>query len=157
MNITTKTGPEPDKQIQDTPDRLAELEHVVKTGLSTYQEVGAALDEIKADKLYRRLGYNTFKQYLLDRWSISRAHGYRLINAAKVAKMSPIGDKPENEHQARPKPVSKVVFSLDAEFESFKSMVERWEQALSMDDFAKFMERIVSYLVLEPETEKEAA
>lgn len=158
MNIESNTGPEPEKQIQDTPDRLAELEHVVKTGLSTYQEVGAALDEIKTDKLYKRRGYKNFKQYLFDYWSMSRAHGYRLINAAKKAEMSPIGDKPKNEHQARPKakPVSKVINNLDAEFNSFLATVERWKKALSTNDYHNLIARVVEF-VGERVAEKEAA
>jgi transcriptional regulator of aromatic amino acid metabolism len=156
MDKSINSGSDPDKN-QNTQHRsLAELEGIVRTGLATYQEVGSALDEIHEHKLYRELKYKNFKTYLQERWGISRAHAYRLINAAKVAEMSPIGDKPENEYQARTKPViekrskakpaSKVVFNLDAEFESFKATVERWEKALSTDDFAKLMERVAEFV-----------
>jgi len=148
-----KTGPEPEEQSQDTPDRLTVLEHEIKEGLTTYQGVGAALDEIKANKLYKRRGYKTFKLYLQEHWGISRAHAYRLINAAKVAEMSPIGDKPKNEYQARPKEkrskaklVSKVVSNLDAEFDSIIATVERWEKALSPEDYRKLISLVVEFI-----------
>jgi len=78
---------------------LAELEEVVKTGLAKYHEVGNALDEIHARKLYKPQ-YKNFKTYLLERWGISRAHAYRLMNAAAIANCLPVGDRPETERQA---------------------------------------------------------
>jgi hypothetical protein len=91
VDVIPKTGSGPEN-VQDTPSRLTELENEIRGGLATYQSVGNALDEIKADKLYKRRGYKTFKMYLQEHWGISRAHAYRLMAAAKVAEMSPIGD-----------------------------------------------------------------
>ena len=160
MSENIKTGPAPEEQNQDTPDRLTVLEHEIKEGLATYQGVGAALDEIKANKLYKRRGYKSFKLYLQEWWGISRAHAYRLINAAKVAEMSPIGDKPKNEYQARPKAkaktVSKVINNLDAEFDSFLATVERWEKALSAEDYQKLIALVVES-ICKRVAEKEAA
>ena len=96
-----QNGSAPDGQT--TPARtLAELEQIVETGLARYQEAGNALGEINSRGLYKTT-HPTFEAYLKEKWGISRAHGYRLINAAKVAEMSPIGDKPANEHRARKK------------------------------------------------------
>jgi hypothetical protein len=143
-----KTGPEPEEKSQDTPSRLTELENEIREGLATYQSVGKALDEIKADKLYKKLGFKNFKTYLLERWGISRAHAYRLMAAAKVAEMSPVGDKPKSERQAnnRSEKRSKVVSNLDAEIESFKANVERWEKALSFPDYRNLIARVVELL-----------
>jgi hypothetical protein len=72
--------------------------------------------------------------------------------AAKVAKMSPIGDKPANEHQARirkskaNKPFSKVVFDLNVEFETFTQLINRWENALSRSDYRGLLERVDLYV-----------
>ena len=41
--------------------------------------------------------------YCRDRWGMNRAHAYRLIDAANVAdNLSPEGDIPTSERQARP-------------------------------------------------------
>ena len=158
MSENIKTGPAPEEQNQDTPDRLTVLEHEIKEGLATYQGVGAALDEIKAHKLYKRRGYKTFKTSLPEHWGISRAHAYRLINAAKVAEMSPVGDKPKSERQAnnRSEKRSKLVSNLDAKFESFKATVERWEKALDSADYRNLVARVVEF-VCKTVAEKEAA
>ena len=45
----------------------------------------------------------TFEEYCKERWGMNRAHAYRLIDAAEVVNnLSPIGDIPVNESQARP-------------------------------------------------------
>ena len=81
--------------------RLAELENVVEHGLATFLEVGAALLEIRDSRLYLA-GHDSFEAYCRDRWNLERAHAYRLIDAGKVAEaLSPMGDSPVNERQAR--------------------------------------------------------
>ena len=50
-----------------------------------------------------RLFCSVFEDYCRERWGWSRAHAYRQIDAAKVSKnLSPIGDIPITESQARP-------------------------------------------------------
>jgi len=57
--------------------------------------------EIRDNRLYRS-DYATFEEYCRERWGWNRAHAYRQIDAAKVARtLSPIGDIPKNEAQAR--------------------------------------------------------
>jgi hypothetical protein len=81
---------------------LDELEQVVRKGLGTFIEVGVALVEIRDRRLYRDAGYTTFERYCRERWGWSRQHAYRLIDGAQVAALvSPIGDTPANESQAR--------------------------------------------------------
>jgi hypothetical protein len=63
--------------------------------------VGNALLEIRERRLYREQ-FSRFEDYCQDRWNWSRAHAYRLIDAAQVVhNVSPIGDTPKNEAQAR--------------------------------------------------------
>ena len=59
--------------------RLATLEAIVERGLSTFLDVGTALAEIKESKLYLG-GYDTFEDYLLKRWRMSKSRAYQLIN-----------------------------------------------------------------------------
>lgn len=80
--------------------RLAVLEQIVKDGKGAFLAVGMALVQIRDDRLYRA-EHATFEEYLEKRWDISKSYGYRLIAFAKQVEMSPIGDKPETESQAR--------------------------------------------------------
>lgn len=88
------------------PERsdLKRLEKVVRGGLQTAFEVGAALLEIRDQKLYREKA-KTFEAYCQAEFEIDRSYAYRLIDAHEVnaiVKMSPIGDKIElNEWQCR--------------------------------------------------------
>lgn len=64
-------------------ERLKELEHVIKDGLYTYFEVGAALMKIRDSELYRAT-HSTFESYCRDTFQISRAQAYRLIDSHNV-------------------------------------------------------------------------
>jgi rubrerythrin len=84
----------------DERELLAELEAVVERGMQTFIEVGQALMAIRDQRLYRET-HSSFEKYLDERWGISRAQGYRVIDAARVADaVSPIGDV-KNEAIAR--------------------------------------------------------
>lgn len=82
--------------------RLAELELVVERGLATFVEVGAALLEIR-DERYYRTTHRTFEDYCRERWDMSRARGYQLMDAARVveAVSTTVDTAPANEAQAR--------------------------------------------------------
>lgn len=81
---------------------LAECEGVIRRGIKTFVEVGNALLTIRAQRLYREQ-FKTFEAYCRERWSISKPHGTRLIQAAQVVQdLVPMGTKPESERQARP-------------------------------------------------------
>lgn len=64
-------------------ERLAKLEAVIARGLDTFMEVGTALGEIRDARFYR-FTHPTFEAYLADRWSMSRARAYQLMDAATV-------------------------------------------------------------------------
>ena len=86
-----------------TKRSLPELEAVIERGLTTFVEVGTALKEIRDRRLYRD-SHNTFDTYCRERWRLSRAHAYRLIEAAEIgSQLSPMGDTPPptNERQVR--------------------------------------------------------
>jgi len=84
--------------------RFAELEQVIERGLGTFVDVGRALLEIQARRLYLGAGHRTFADYVAKRWDLSASHAYRQIEASKVVDiLSPIGEipLPSNEAQAR--------------------------------------------------------
>jgi len=70
---------------------LTTLETVIETGLQTFYKVGEALLKIKENKLYRS-EFDTFEDYCLSKWNISKRHGDRLIQASEVIEnLRPIG------------------------------------------------------------------
>jgi len=64
------------------------LEKTIKAGEKTFIEVGLALTEIRDDKLYRA-EHGSFEKYMDCVWGWSKQHGYRIIEAAHVAKANP--------------------------------------------------------------------
>lgn len=81
---------------------LDRLESTIRSGIGSFVEVGRALQRIRDGRLYRE-DFDTFKSYCITRWLMKRAHAYRLIEGATIAEsLSPIGDKPRSESQARP-------------------------------------------------------
>jgi len=85
-------------------NRLLHLETLIETERRCFYKIGKALKEVRDDRLYRQLLFDSFESYLKQRWDMSRSHAYRLIDAARVIdNLSPIGDVlPENEAQLRP-------------------------------------------------------
>jgi hypothetical protein len=65
-----------------------------------FAAAGKALQVVRDGRLYRD-GYATFEDYAAERWDMSRAQAYRLIEAWPLAaRLSPVGDK-LNERQVR--------------------------------------------------------
>lgn len=88
-----------------TPELLDLMEHekVIEQGLASFVDVGCALLAIKANKKYRAAGYSSFDDYCRGRWDFDRTYGHRLIVAAQIVEMLPIGNiQPERESQVRP-------------------------------------------------------
>lgn len=86
------------------PERvqLEELETVIGNSLQTFVEIGSALLAIRDGRLYRA-EHGTFEAYCLKRWGFGKAYAHRMIASAQViTNLSPIGDKPATESQARP-------------------------------------------------------
>lgn len=92
-------GSELSRQERHAPISTADLEVAVDRGIGTFIEVGEALESICERREYVAV-HGTFEKYLAARWNFTRAHAYRLIGAAKVAAVSPMGDT-MTERQAR--------------------------------------------------------
>lgn len=76
-----------------TEEEFIAAEDIIERGHQSFMEVGAALTRIHDEHGYRLRGFGSFQAYLRVRWSMGRAHGYRLMQAAAVAaELSPIGD-----------------------------------------------------------------
>jgi len=83
--------------------RLLDLERIIESGQSGFYQTGKSLKEVRNERLYRELLFDSFNAYLKTRWDMGRAQAYRLIEASRVIdNLSPIGDRlPENEAQLR--------------------------------------------------------
>lgn len=91
----------------DESRRLIELEGIVSRGKQSFLEVGWALAEIRDSRLYRS-DFANFDDYTFAKFGFKKSQAYRLIEAAESFKsspagdtVSPVGDTPKNEHQAR--------------------------------------------------------
>lgn len=82
---------------------FAKLEELVSVGIKAFATAGKALARIRDKQLYRE-SHDSFEQYVADRWSMTRQHAGRLIEAAAVvANLETGGSKtmPLSEYQAR--------------------------------------------------------
>jgi len=87
-------------------EQLQQLETTIGSGLASFVQVGHALSQINANRLYREVS-DTFENYCAQKWDLSREYGYRLINAAKCydslkSKLPQGAPLPLNESQLRP-------------------------------------------------------
>lgn len=118
-------------------DRLAELVKIVDRGFGSFVEVGIALSEIRADRLYRQT-HVTFEAFCQERWQISKTHANRLIQGAEVTEnLTPIGVKPISESQVRP------LAGLPP-----KVQQKVWEAAVKSSETGKPTAKDISLLIL---------
>lgn len=137
--------------------RLAELEAVVERGMQTFVEVGSALMEIRDERLYRET-HGTFERYLAERWGLSRAHGYRMIEAAHVAELvSPTGDIPPNERQARE--LVPLLHDADetAVVEVWNELRDRFGEQVTADRIRRLVTRRLERVEREQDSSQRAA
>ncbi len=85
-------------------NRLTVLESMIETKMRNFHQIGSALKEIRDARLYLRLGFSGFNNYIRSRWDMGKSQAYRLIDASCVMdNLSPIGERlPARESQARP-------------------------------------------------------
>jgi hypothetical protein len=96
---------------------LRKCEKIVAEGMAQFVGVGRALEQIRENKLWRGK-YDSFKDYLDRRWSMSTAHATRLISGSEIA--TRVGNIP-NECVARE--VAKIPYTEQ------KTVVERAVEA----------------------------
>lgn len=82
---------------------LQRLEGIIERGLSTFNDVGAALSVIRDSRLYRE-SHKTFEDYCRDRWGMSKSYATQVIQATKVREnlVAIATVLPATESQARP-------------------------------------------------------
>ena len=77
-------GEERDLQTSKTAE-LEKLESTIRKRIKAfYHEVGAALKQIKSERLYEQLGYENFDAYCQQRWGWKRTYVFYQIKAAET-------------------------------------------------------------------------
>ena len=69
------------------PQKIKELvkyEAEIKEGIIKYYEMGALLQKIRDEKLYKEKNFNSFKDYCEKTFHFGRSYGYRLIAYCRV-------------------------------------------------------------------------
>lgn len=114
--MTMQTTPSPDQLEPHERARMDALERTVRDGLRDFQRTGEALAQIRDNHLYR-VGFETFEDYLEQRWGFTRTQAGRLIDAAETARvLEPLGITPQTERQARAlRPAAKILTELEPE------------------------------------------
>lgn len=93
---------------------LTKTERTIGSNQQGFVEVGKALNEIRAKKLYRTQA-ETFEIYCRKRWQMSRAQAYRLMAASEIfenLRRAKVKTRPFNEAQVRPLVKFGVRFAL---------------------------------------------
>lgn len=67
--------------------RKAELELIVAQHITSFRLAGEALGEILSERLYLD-EYDTFADYMADKWGVSERRGYQLVESAETAKLT---------------------------------------------------------------------
>jgi hypothetical protein len=107
------------------PSRLDELEDIIERGLATFVEVGGALLEIRASRLYRET-HDTFEFYCRERWGFVASRARQLMAAAEVASVTDVTPElPTPSSEA----VARELVPLRAEPETLR---EAWTEAVDL-------------------------
>ncbi len=65
-------------------NRLIQLEDIIAANQHHFYQTGKALKQIRDDRLFRDLLFESFEAYVKQRWDMARSQAYRLIKAANV-------------------------------------------------------------------------
>ncbi|THF85855.1 hypothetical protein E7T09_15190 [Deinococcus sp. KSM4-11] len=114
--MTMHVSPAPTALEPHERARMDALERTVRDGLRDFQRTGEALAQIRDNQLYRA-SFESFEEYLEQRWGFTRTQAGRLIDAAETARvLEPLGIAPQSERQARAlKPAAKILTELEPE------------------------------------------
>ena len=82
--VPTELSPPRPSLLPEQAIVLRRCEDTIQKGLTTFFEVGDALNTIKLNHLYRAT-HESFDDYCRERWGIGRAYANRVIQGARVA------------------------------------------------------------------------
>ena len=145
LPLSTLHAAKTEKLGLDEQRELEKCEHVLRTGLATFFEVGQALLTIRNARLYRH-DFSTFEAYCHQRWAMGRNYAWHLIGAAERVRLLPSDSKtprPINEFQVRP--------FLRLEPEAFP---KAWEQVVLKARNGKITPALVRGVVAQIEPRK---
>ncbi|MDB6035321.1 MAG: hypothetical protein JWM16_5659 [Verrucomicrobiales bacterium] len=119
-------------------DHLNQCEEEIRLFRAGFIKAGAALDQIQRDRLYRE-SFGSFESYCNQKWELSRAQAYRLIDAHRTMKnLSPIGDTPVPATESQLRPLTRLTTDL-----AQKAWAEAAQQAQGKPITAAMVKRVV--------------
>lgn len=136
-----------------TLSKLTKLETTIADGMETFIDVGNALKQIRDEGLYRD-GYQTFQEYVKERWGWDKTYAYRLIKVAEVDASLPIGNsKPTAEAHYRE--VAKAPPEKQAAVvEAAAAKAEAEDRKPTAKDYREAVEEVVYEDAIDDEPEK---
>jgi hypothetical protein len=80
-----------------------DLEQEISAALQRFLHIGAAFRQIRDQDLYHEIGFESFGDYIEERFGLSRSQVYRLMDAEAVMRnLEGMALMPINERQCRP-------------------------------------------------------
>jgi hypothetical protein len=94
---------------------LSQLETCMQRGLEAFYQAGQALRQIRDKRLYRH-NHDTFEDYCLARWKLTRPRAYQLMEASQVVEnLSTFVDKLPAIKESQTRPLQRIEPELQAE------------------------------------------
>ncbi len=140
---TESTGSE----VVNKEDELARCEMIIQIAKDkareSFMDMGRALVQVKAGRLYKAAGYDKFDDWCSERMGIGRAHAYRLMEAVEIHgdlahrlipldeahKMLNRFDDPEASREIAPSPSPLGVLTSERHYRSIAPLWKRDQQA----------------------------
>jgi hypothetical protein len=148
--VKKTASPQPLTILADNDKKeLKKCKDVIRKGMSTFLEVGAALMTIQSKSLYLD-SHPTFEAFCRAEFEMGRSHAYRLIDSAKVVEdLASLGDKklPVTEGQIR------VLAALPS-----GERLSAWQKVIdfSSSEKAPITARLIRKVIVAEETTAEA-
>lgn len=76
-------------ELQAAPLTLTQLKQIVSRNLSATIDAGRALKEIRDRELWKEEKSESFQQFCIDNWGVSKQRAYQLIDTAKIVEALP--------------------------------------------------------------------
>ena len=121
---------------------LIQLERIIERGEAAAIESGEALMQIRDNKLYKR-DHSSFESYLKDRWKMSRARSYQLIELFRLSTVVDISGLAERHVRE----IGKLPRITQAEVvRSFRKLPENQQTTKAIAEIAQLHQQPLSEL-----------
>jgi len=121
--------------------RLIQLEDIIEENILAFVRVGNALLEISRDRLYTEHKFNSFDEYLENRWEWKRRFAFYQMNAAYIhgylTEKCTMVHFPDNERMIRPLEKLATFKAVETKRKDPDQWVQAWERAIELAKIEK--------------------